>query len=67
MVAITISIYYYRDVLCELEPIGPREDLKPGQSASFREDWWLLSYKYPKRIKKADLKAVTEFVRQKAK
>lgn len=47
MAAITISIYYYADTLCELEPIGPKENLKPGESASFTEDWHLVPFNFP--------------------
>ena len=65
--AITVSIYYYQNLFCELEPIGPRERLKPGQSSIFTEDWWLLSYEYPEEEEKIDLNALTEFVQQKIK
>ena len=43
----TISIWYDEEKVCELEPIGPLETLKPGESASFTENWWLFPYKYP--------------------
>ena len=33
--------------MCELEPIGPRELLAPGASASFTEEWELLPCRYP--------------------
>ena len=46
MAGLTISIWYVDD-RCELEPIGPREILKPGESASFTETWWLLPYEHP--------------------
>lgn len=64
--ALTISIWYYKDLQCELEPIGPKEFIKPGGSSSFTEDWWLFPYTYPVD-KKVDLKAVTELVETKAK
>lgn len=47
MAAITISIYYYTDLICELEPIGPKENIKPGESAAFTEDWYLEPFEYP--------------------
>jgi hypothetical protein len=42
----TVCIYYHPNFV-ELEPIGPRERLAPGESASFTEDWWLLEYERP--------------------
>jgi hypothetical protein len=46
----------------ELEPIGPRERLQPGESASFTEVWWLLSHPFPKKGQQLDLKALAEQV-----
>ena len=43
----------------ELEPIGPRERLKAGESASFTEDWWLLAHPFPKKGQQLDLKALS--------
>jgi len=64
--ALTISIWYYKDLQCELEPIGPTEFIKPGKSASFTEDWWLFPHPYP-ADKKVDLRALTAFVETNAK
>ena len=44
---LTMSIWYPDGPMCELEPIGPRERLRPGQSASFTETWLLLEAKFP--------------------
>ena len=52
---LTMSIWYPDRAMCELEPIGPREKLKPGQSASFTETWWLLPHAFPT---KANLKNI---------
>ncbi len=52
---LTISIWYYKDELCELEPIGPKNSIAPGASASFTEEWWLLPHKYPSRAAELDL------------
>ena len=38
------------------------QHLKPGESASFTEDWWLLAHPYPKPGDKLDLKALAEQV-----
>jgi hypothetical protein len=80
MAAITVSIFYWPplDVLakheegglpipfCELEPIGPRNAIQPGKTASFSEDWWLLPFSFPKD-READLKAVAERVGREAR
>jgi len=65
--AYNISIWYNEDVNCELEPIGPRETLEPGESASFTEDWWLFSYDYPEEKEEIDLKSFKEFVEENAR
>lgn len=57
MAGLTISIWYYQDQMTELEPIGPRENIAPGKSASFTEDWWLFPYEFP-GDKEVDLKAL---------
>ena len=44
---LTTSIWYPDGPMCELEPIGPRERLAAGKSASFTETWWLLQHDYP--------------------
>ena len=55
---LTLSVWYPTGPRIELEPIGPRERLKPGESASFTEDWWLLPHAFPKKGDKLDLKAL---------
>jgi len=59
--AYTISIWYNGEEMCELEPIGPTENLGPGESASFTEDWYLFPYDYP-ADKTLDLAALSAFV-----
>ena len=59
---LTLSVWYPAGPRIELEPIGPRERLKPGESASFTEEWWLLSHPFPKKGKQLDLKALAEQV-----
>lgn len=44
---LTSCIYYPRERVCEIEPIGPRERLAPGESAAFTEEWWLLPCPFP--------------------
>lgn len=60
---LTISVWYPPELRIELEPIGPREILKPGESASFTEDWWLLPYTYPQADQQVDLKALETLVK----
>ena len=52
---LTISIYYPDGPYCELEPIGPRESLQPGESASFTETWYLLPREFPPAGQQLDL------------
>ena len=59
---LTLSVWYPTGPRIELEPIGPRERLKPGESAAFTEEWWLLSHPFPKKGEKLDLKALAEQV-----
>jgi len=55
---LTLSIWYPDRPMVELEPIGPREKLKPGESASFTETWYLVPQKFPAKGTQVDLKAV---------
>jgi hypothetical protein len=59
---LTLSVWYPTGPQIELEPIGPRERLKPGESASFTEDWWILSHPFPKKGQQLDLKTLAEQV-----
>lgn len=60
---LTLSVWFPVGDRIELEPIGPRERLAPGESASFVEDWWLLPFPFPKPGQNVDLKALDAFVR----
>jgi hypothetical protein len=59
---LTMSVWYPPSTRIELEPIGPRERLLPGESAAFVEDWSLLVFPFPKPGEQVDLKALTAFV-----
>jgi len=59
---LTLSVWYPTGPRIELEPIGPRERLKPGESASFTEDWWLFPHPFPKKGDQIDLKGLAEQV-----
>jgi len=67
MAGLTISIWYFKEKVCELEPIGPWETIQPGESVSFTEEWWLFSYDYPQEGKEIDLEAFKTFVETKAR
>lgn len=60
---LTLSVWYPTGPRIELEPIGPRERLQPGESASFTEDWWLLPFAFPKEGQQVDLKQLETFVK----
>ena len=53
MVGMTLSLWYVDNwgegkvSVCEIEPIGPREDIGPGEYASFTEDWYLGEFQFP--------------------
>ena len=55
---LTISVWYPDREMVELEPIGPRQRIAPGESASFTEEWWLEDLPFPgvdKPVDSADL------------
>ena len=55
---LTISVWYPDREMIELEPIGPRQRIAPGESASFTEEWWLEELPFPgvdKPVDSADL------------
>lgn len=45
--ALTASVWYPDGPMCELEPIGPAERLRPGESAEFTERWYLGRAAFP--------------------
>jgi len=55
MAGLTISIWYYKNERCELEPIGPREILAPGASADYTETWELRPHAFPAAGQTVDL------------
>ena len=61
MTGATVSVWYNKEGICEIEPIGPWEWINPGESISFTENWYLFDYKYPED-KKADLKKIREII-----
>ena len=68
---LTVSLWCYEDRVCEIEPIGPRERLAPGEEAAFTEQWWLLPVPEAERRGPAsdggiDVAAITERVAREA-
>jgi hypothetical protein len=61
---LTLSVWYPEGERIELEPIGPRERLAPGESASFTETWYLLSHPFPQPGRSIDLPKLREQVTQ---
>jgi len=59
---LTLSIWYPEGARIELEPIGPRERLKPGERASFTETWSIHAHPFPKSGERIDLKQLTKQV-----
>ncbi len=61
--AFTVCVFHHKEIGCELEPIGPQEEIRPGKSASFTEDWWLADHPCPKEGASLDLKALEHLVK----
>lgn len=48
MSASNVVIWYNtQERMCEIEPIGPWETIRPGEQVSFTETWYLFDFKYP--------------------
>jgi hypothetical protein len=59
---LTLSLWYPEGPRIEIEPVGPRERLQPGESASFTEIWYLFEYPFPKPGELIDLPKLNDFV-----
>ena len=59
---LTISVWYPEGDRVELEPIGPAEELNPGQQAAFTEEWWLLDHPFPEDTAGIDYNAIQKLV-----
>ena len=62
---LTISIWYPKSEkvdAVELEPIGPMNVIKPGQSAEFTEHWWLMERDYQKDFSERELNQLSRQV-----
>ena len=63
MTGATASVWYNEKGVCEIEPLGPWEWIKPGESISFTENWYLTNYNYPED-KKPDLIEIRELIKK---
>ena len=62
---LTLCLWYPKaDFLpaCELEPHGPRNEIPPGRSSSFTEEWFLLPHPFPKFGESIDLESLQKTV-----
>lgn len=50
MSAANACVWYNKEKMCEIEPIGPIETIRPGHEVSFTETWYLLDYNYPENL-----------------
>lgn len=64
---LTLSVWYPEGPRIELEPIGPRERLAPGESATFTEEWFVFSHPFPAAGESLDLPKLREQVEQQTK
>ena len=64
---LTISVWYPQGNRVELEPIGPRERLEPGQAASFTEEWYAWTHPFPTSGQQVDLGRLKSEVEQRTK
>ena len=56
--SLTASVWYPEGDMVEVEPIGPAEELRPGEKANFTEEWWLLKHSFPSNIEDFDFSAI---------
>ena len=63
MTSPTTSIWHWKDEIYEIEPYGPYEQVEPGDSISFTENWYLEEYSFP-ADRKADLQKIRKRVKR---
>jgi hypothetical protein len=63
---LTLSVWYPEGPRIELEPIGPRERLQPGESAAFFEIWSIFDFDFPQAGETVDLKKLRQIAEPKA-
>lgn len=62
MAANSVSVWYFKTAVCEIEPMGPLETILPGSEAMFTEEWWLYDVKFPQNrvVDQFDLNGILE-------
>jgi hypothetical protein len=50
MTAANVCVWYNKNQMTEIEPMGPMETIRPGEEVSFTETWYLFDYKYPEDL-----------------
>lgn len=60
---LTLSVWYPQGEMVELEPIGPAEELAPGDQASFSEEWWLIPHQFPSDTRSVEFERIEKKVR----
>ncbi len=63
LAGLTVSVWYPEKDLVELEPIGPAENLAPGERADFTEDWYLMPYEFPAESRQMDREEIEQRVK----
>ena len=55
--ASTASIWYFKDQMVEIEPMGTYLPVAPGDTVSFTENWFLMEYLFPanRKVKLDDI------------
>jgi hypothetical protein len=61
MAGYTTSIWYNKEEMVEIEPLGPLEIMAPGTSSEFTVDWHLMEYTYPED-RQADLDQIRALI-----
>ena len=56
--SLTASVWYPQGEMVEVEPIGPAENLRPGEKASFSEEWWLIPHPFPADVRNFDYASI---------
>ena len=62
--SLTASVWYPDGEMVEVEPIGPAENLRPGEKANFTEEWWLLQHNFPSNVREFDFSAIERKVQR---
>ena len=64
LTANNMSFWYHEEQMCEVEPIGPMEEIQPSFEASFTETWYLMEYDYPggTAVKSSDIRKIIDIL-----